>query len=118
MKILSNTLYCFQSDIASKMNNQLFKKPYYLIIGLIVFYPASLLSADSSTLLIAYNCFSCHGEKLVANELSLPHSTHHLHQTLLAFKYDRKPASIMNRITKGYTDSQLKAVAAYLISKD
>jgi len=69
--------------------------------------------ADISGKVIAYTCYSCHGKnastfKLSANEMT---------QTLMAFKTERKYASIMGRITKGFTDTELKAVASYLSGK-
>jgi len=33
---------------------------------------------------------------------------------LLDFKYDRKPATLMPRLVKGYSDAELQAVAEYL----
>ena len=95
------------------MNKHLIKK----LMWLSLFFSTGLL-AEVSPQLIAYNCFSCHGDKLVKNELSLPYSKNKLLRILLSFKYDKKAESVMNRIAKGYTDAQLKAVASHLIGKD
>ncbi|MFW5444258.1 MAG: c-type cytochrome [Methylococcaceae bacterium] len=64
--------------------------------------------------MIAFACYSCHGENLQQLNLPQPLSSDKLIQTLLAFKYDKKTATIMDRITKGYTDTELKSVATYL----
>jgi len=66
--------------------------------------------ADVTGKAIAYSCYSCHGEKL--NSLNL--SATELTQILIDFKTNKKSSSIMDRITKGFSDEELKAVAVYL----
>lgn len=78
----------------------------------LIFSPCS--KADVPGKLIAYNCYSCHGQNLDNLNLSPPLEQNKLIQTLLSFKYDKTVATIMPRITKGYTDSELKSVAAYI----
>ncbi|MCQ8118699.1 c-type cytochrome [Methylomonas rosea] len=41
-------------------------------------------------------------------------SAQQIRQALLDFKYDRKPATLMPRLAKGYSDAELAAVAEYL----
>jgi sulfide dehydrogenase cytochrome subunit len=79
-----------------------------IIISLAVF--SSSPATEVSGKVIAYACYSCHGEK----SANLKLSKNELTATLMAFKTDRKYATIMNRITKGFTDTELKAVASYL----
>lgn len=74
----------------------------------------SYLSANDSVKIIAYACYSCHGEKLINLQLTQPLSQKELTNTLLAFKTNRKNATIMDRISKGFSDAELKAVATYL----
>jgi len=38
-------------------------------------------------------------------------------QKLLDFKNGRKPATIMHQLSKGYTDEQLKDIAAYFAAQ-
>lgn len=83
-----------------------------MIISTALFPLASL--ADVKGKMIAYNCYSCHGEKLKNLNLPQPVNKNTLINILLAFKYDKTIATVMNRISKGYTDSEIKAVAAYL----
>ena len=87
------------------------------LITLLVIH-ISVATADVSGKMIAYACYSCHGEKLINLNIkqSGPLSSIKLTQTLLAFKTNNKSATIMDRITKGYTDSELKAVAEYIIN--
>lgn len=82
------------------------------IMLLTVYCPFSF--ADVSGKMLAYACYSCHGEKLINLKLSQPLSTVALTQTLLAFKNETKSSTIMNRITKGYSDTELTAVANYI----
>lgn len=92
------------------MKNQLVKVTITLFLTL--FYSYS--RAEVSGKMIAFACYSCHGENLQQLNLPQPLSSDKLIQTLLAFKYDKKTATIMDRITKGYTDTELKSVATYL----
>lgn len=75
---------------------------------------ASNIEADASGKMIAHACYSCHGEKLI--DLSSPLSKIELTRTLLAFKTNNKNSTIMGRIMKGYTETEIKAVATYISS--
>jgi len=85
------------------------------ILSLIVVSPCH---ADVDARIIALNCMSCHVDQLGASESGIPGlaplSVQQLQQALLDFKYDRKSATLMPRIAKGYSDTELAAVAAYL----
>ena len=69
--------------------------------------------------LIASNCATCHG----TNGLSqggMP-SLNGVDKASIAtmmqdFRSGRKPATIMHQLSKGYTDSEIDAVAAYFAS--
>lgn len=67
---------------------------------------------------IALNCMSCHQLDSTSAEVGIPALTslskHQIRQALLDFKYDRKQATLMPRIAKGYSDSELGAVAGFL----
>jgi len=92
------------------MNKTVFQ---IILITLFALYN-SVSTADVPAKMIAYSCYSCHGEKLINLKLSQPLSALELTQSLLAFKNRIKSASIMDRITNGFTDAELKAVANYL----
>ncbi|MEN9433753.1 MAG: hypothetical protein RLZZ422_1342 [Pseudomonadota bacterium] len=68
--------------------------------------------------LLVQPCFACHGDKGVSKGLPIPSltglSADKLHETLLSFKRDQRPATLMNRIAKGYSDEDLKLIASYL----
>jgi len=71
-------------------------------------------NADVSGKSIAYACYSCHGDNLNNINQSNTLSAEKLENSLLAFKTDKKYSTIMNRITKGFSDAELKSVAIYL----
>lgn len=91
-----------------KMNNLLILLSFTLTL-----FP-SLLLADIQGKIIAYNCYSCHGNQLATLYPTQIPSKNQLTKTLLAFKYDKKKSTIMNRISKGYSDRELELVATYL----
>lgn len=96
-----------------RINTHAFLKQLFIACCLTLPYP--VFSANVPGQLIAYNCYSCHGEhlgNLYKNRSLL--SKVQLKKTLLAFKYDQKKATIMNRITKGYSDSELESVSTFL----
>ena len=65
---------------------------------------------------IAFSCYGCHGSDGSSEKPGLlkAQPVDELEKKLLNFKYDRTYSTIMGRITKGYTDTELKAVAQYL----
>lgn len=82
-----------------------------------VFLVSPVFAAEVSGQVISFSCSGCHGTDglLVKPGMAKLKSqaAGKLEESLLGFKYDKKPASIMGRITKGYTDKELKAVAQY-----
>lgn len=74
--------------------------------------------AELAAQTIAVNCLSCHQTESESTESSIPNlkrlSSVQLLQALLEFKYDRKPATLMPRIAKGYSDTELAALAEFL----
>lgn len=92
----------------------------FLVIGVVGlwFVSAASCRADIAPQAIVLNCMNCHGELSAVEASPIPSlkrlSEPQMRQMLLDFKYDRKPASLMPRIAKGYSDEELSAVAAYL----
>lgn len=73
--------------------------------------------ADVDARAIALNCVICHHDGAEnANDIpSLEGLTEtQLRQSLLDFKYDKTPSTLMSRIAKGYSDDELAAVAAFI----
>ncbi len=64
--------------------------------------------ADVSVQAVAFSCQTCHGESLAVQSKSK------IMQNLLAFKYQQKTATIMQRISKGYSDAELTKISAYM----
>lgn len=65
-------------------------------------------------------CANCHGTQGVAQpgmESLAGASKDEMLKKLLDFKAGRKPATIMHQLSKGYTDEQLQALAAYFAAQ-
>lgn len=89
----------------------------WLLIGILALMPC-WVCAEQNTQAIAFNCLTCHQSGSNTADDALPDlqtlSEQKILQALLAFKYDKKPATLMPRIAKGYSDAELAAVAGYL----
>lgn len=74
-------------------------------------------AAISDTELAAQACNVCHGNVSYVSP-TMPRirgvEAGTLYTALIELKTDRRQATIMNRIAKGYSDEQLKALAEYL----
>ncbi|MDM7464168.1 MAG: c-type cytochrome [Tepidimonas taiwanensis] len=65
-------------------------------------------------------CANCHGTDGRAQpgmEALAGKNKEEMVQKLLDFKAGRKPATIMHQLTKGYSDDELKAIAAYFAAQ-
>ena len=84
-----------------------------LYMGLFIL-PVS--AAEVSGKVIAFSCYGCHSSDSTSEKPGLLKAkpANELEKKLLDFKYDRTYSTIMGRISKGYTDTELKAVAQYL----
>lgn len=72
--------------------------------------------AGASGAMLGNTCAGCHGTHGVSAGAApslkgLP--TDYLKQAMHDFKSDKRPATIMNRIAKGYSDADIDAMAAY-----
>ena len=94
------------------------------ILGLLIgssllgaaFLPMSAFAADKG-MVLALSCASCHGTN-GASPGSIPRiqgrSAEYIEKAMLQFKAGERPATVMNRIAKGYTDEEIKLLSAYL----
>ena len=73
-------------------------------------------ATEISAKVIAFSCYGCHGSDGLSEKPGLlkDQAADKLEKKLLDFKYGKTYSTIMGRITKGYTDTELKAVAQYL----
>lgn len=76
--------------------------------------PAAMAGASGQT--IAFTCNGCHGtdgvsKGAIPSVKGLPAA--YLEQAMKDFKADKRPATIMNRLAKGYSDEELAAVAKF-----
>ncbi|PTM51906.1 c-type cytochrome [Phreatobacter oligotrophus] len=78
--------------------------------------PAAALAQSAPAPLIALSCAGCHGPA-GAGEGSVPriagYDREAFVQSWAAFRANERPASIMNRIARGFTDAEVAELAAY-----
>jgi sulfide dehydrogenase cytochrome subunit len=78
--------------------------------------PVSTFAADKG-MVLALSCASCHGTN-GASPGSIPRiqgrSAEYIEKAMLQYKAGERPATVMNRIAKGYTDEEIKLLSAYL----
>ena len=74
---------------------------------------APLATADT----LVSSCFGCHGPQGVSHAPHMPTiaglNFRYFYATMQAFRKDRRSATIMGRIAKGYKSGQLQAMALY-----
>jgi cytochrome c553 len=63
----------------------------------------------------ASSCSGCHANKSVDTPVPrlIGRSPAEIEAKMLAFRTGQKPASVMNRIAKGFSDAEIKAIAAW-----
>ena len=69
--------------------------------------------------MLALSCAACHGtEGKSPGSIARINgkSADYIRSAMLDFKNDRRPASVMNRIAKGYDDEQISLIADYFES--
>ena len=78
--------------------------------------PVSAFAADKG-MVLALSCASCHGTN-GASPGSIPRiqgrSAEYIEKAMLQYKAGERPATVMNRIAKGYTDEEIQLLSAYL----
>ena len=68
---------------------------------------------------MAQTCYVCHGpdgRSVEAIPSLMRGQKEFVVRQMLDFKADRRPATVMNRLAKGYSDEQIAAIADYLAS--
>lgn len=83
-------------------------------------YAADDVKITRATLL-TQPCFACHGANGISVGLPIMplagQTEEQLNTTLLAFKKGERPATLMSRIAKGYSDEDLKLIANYIATQ-
>ncbi|MBK8454153.1 MAG: c-type cytochrome [Thiofilum sp.] len=94
-------------------------------LSLVLYLPVTQAADNTSPIsrgsLLTQPCFACHGPQGVSSGIPIPslngYSETKLQELLLAFKSGERPATLMNRIAKGYSDEDLKLIANYLATQ-
>ena len=104
------------------MRTVTFFKPLLAFLCAAVF-SATATAADTipaNTRYLASNCANCHGTNGVSGS-AMPSlaglKEEYFIAQMQAFKTDKRPATIMHQISKGYSDEQIKVLAAYFAAQ-
>lgn len=93
------------------------KKALAALIGSVFMVGAAQVLADPSATMMANTCAGCHGTAGKSVGPASPNlagvSESYFTDAMKGFKEDTRPATIMNRIAKGYSDVELDNVAKY-----
>ncbi len=95
-----------------------FLLPLLAVIGWLSVTPLHAQSIPSPTL--SHNCAGCHGTLGYSAEpmpIIAGLSEAYFEQVMRQFKAGERPATIMGRIAKGYTDSDIDEMAAFFASQ-
>ena len=82
---------------------------------------APALAQDVSARSIAASCFTCHGTDGNSVQGVPPslagRASAELFQAMKDFQAGKRPATIMHQIAKGYSDDQIKVIAAFFAAQ-
>ena len=96
------------------------KKALVALIGSVFMAGASQVLADPSAVMMANTCAGCHGTEGKSVGPASPNlagiSEAYFIDSMIAFKEGTRPATIMDRIAKGYSESQIESMAGYFAS--
>lgn len=77
----------------------------------------SVLAAPPSAEMLGFTCAACHGYDGVSNGPATPSIAgmppEYFIETMKAFKNGERPATVMDRIAKGYSDEELEIMAEF-----
>jgi sulfide dehydrogenase cytochrome subunit len=97
------------------------KKALVALIGSVFMAGTAQVLADPSASMLANTCAGCHGTEGKSVGPASPNlagmSQTYFTDSMNAFKEGTRPATVMDRIAKGYTDSQIEAMAGYFAGK-
>jgi sulfide dehydrogenase cytochrome subunit len=93
------------------------KKRWAITVAFATWSALSQVSADPSAQMMANTCAGCHGTAGQSAGPASPNlagmSENYFNDSMKGFKEGTRPATIMDRIAKGYSDEQIEAMAAY-----
>jgi len=85
--------------------------------GCFLLATATVVSAEPTGEMLAYTCAGCHGTDGSSVGPSSPHiagmNPEYFVDSMKAYREDARNPTIMNRIAKGYSDTQIEAMAEF-----
>lgn len=76
---------------------------------------APSLSAEVSAQLLVFSCRNCHSSAAEAIPQLDSLTAEQISQVLLDFKNNRRESTVMGRLTKGLNDTEIQAVADWVV---
>ncbi|MDX1376266.1 MAG: c-type cytochrome [Burkholderiales bacterium] len=93
-----------------------------LIAAAFALAPHAALADDVAARSMAATCAGCHGTAghsvTKAVEPLAGRPKERIVELMQAFKTGKKPATVMQQISKGYTDEQIEMIAGYLAAQE
>ncbi|MGB0748709.1 MAG: c-type cytochrome [Magnetospiraceae bacterium] len=84
--------------------------------------PNAAPAAEASGEMLSLTCNACHGPGGSSHGPATPSiagmNAFNMEEALKAYKADTRPATVMNRIAKGYTDTEIAAIAKYFAAQE
>lgn len=97
------------------------KKALAALLGSVFIVGSAQVLADPSAAMMANTCAGCHGTDGKSVGPASPNlagmSETYFIDTMTAFKEGTRPATIMDRIAKGYSEAQIESMATYFAEK-
>jgi len=91
-------------------------KLYTIILGISVLAIAPAFAQNADVTILAATCSGCHGASADGSG-GIPglkgQQERYLADQLKAFKAGSRPATVMNRLAKGYTDEEIAGLALH-----
>ncbi len=85
-----------------------------------VVFPSIALSQDFDGAVLANTCAGCHGTQGASVDTKIPplagQNADEFVKTMLAYRDGSRKGTIMNRVAKGYSEDEIRAIAEYFAS--
>jgi cytochrome subunit of sulfide dehydrogenase len=96
-------------------------RTFAITVALACAVPAAALAQDAGGRNLAAGCAICHGTEgrpVTRDVLPLAGMPReHFVQQMRAFREGQRPATVMHQIAKGYSDTQIEAMAAWFAAQ-
>ncbi len=92
------------------------KQSTFTVLLMLLLSSASYAEIQLNATMLSLPCTGCHGSE-GKSQRAIPSlnvmSREQIYRAMKSFKNDQRHATLMNRIAKGYSDSELRLIADY-----